>query len=167
MQGPSQPTANRKRLDPRIQSLIKNCVKTNHRSFFIVLGDKAVDQVVNLHFLLSQSRHTARPNVLWCYKKELGFTSNRKKREQKIKREVKKGHREVGDMDPFELFVSLTDIRYTYVAACLWFLFIINSFPFNLINYTFFLSFWSDITKRLKKSSAKLLACSFFKISRH
>ncbi|KAA1077122.1 N-acetyltransferase 10 [Puccinia graminis f. sp. tritici] len=42
-----------------------------------------------------------------------GFTSNRKKREQKIKREVKKGHREVGDMDPFELFVSLTDIRYT------------------------------------------------------
>ncbi|PLW14519.1 hypothetical protein PCANC_12966 [Puccinia coronata f. sp. avenae] len=114
MQGPSQPTANRKRLDPRIQSLIKNCVKTNHRSFFIVLGDKAVDQVVNLHFLLSQSRHTARPNVLWCYKKELGFTSNRKKREQKIKREVKKGHREVGDMDPFELFVSLTDIRYTY-----------------------------------------------------
>lgn len=115
MQGPSQPTSNRKRLDPRIQSLIKNCVKTNHRSFFIVLGDKAVDQVVNLHFLLSQSRHTARPNVLWCYKKELGFTSNRKKREQKIKREVKKGHREVGDMDPFELFVSLTDIRYTYV----------------------------------------------------
>ncbi|KAA1106649.1 hypothetical protein PGT21_036803 [Puccinia graminis f. sp. tritici] len=114
MQGPSQPTSSRKRLDPRIQSLIKNCVKTNHRSFFIVLGDKAVDQVVNLHFLLSQSRHTARPNVLWCYKKELGFTSNRKKREQKIKREVKKGHREVGDMDPFELFVSLTDIRYTY-----------------------------------------------------
>ncbi|KAH9474137.1 hypothetical protein Pst134EA_001179 [Puccinia striiformis f. sp. tritici] len=114
MQGPPQPSSSRKRLDPRIQSLIKNCVKTNHRSFFIVLGDKAVDQVVNLHFLLSQSRHTARPNVLWCYKKELGFTSNRKKREQKIKREVKKGHREVGDMDPFELFVSLTDIRYTY-----------------------------------------------------
>ncbi|WAQ86955.1 hypothetical protein PtA15_7A684 [Puccinia triticina] len=110
----SQPTSNRKRLDPRIQSLIKNGVKTNHRSFFIVLGDKAVDQVVNLHFLLSQSRHTARPNVLWCYKNKLGFTSNRKKREQKIKQEVKKGHREVGDMDPFELFVSLTDIRYTY-----------------------------------------------------
>ncbi|KAG0150887.1 hypothetical protein CROQUDRAFT_651719 [Cronartium quercuum f. sp. fusiforme G11] len=108
----SAPT--RKRLDPRIQSLIKNAVKTNHRSFFIVLGDKSKDQVVNLHFLLSQARHTSRPNVLWCYKKELGFTSNRKKREQKIKREVKKGQRDVGDMDPFELFVSLTDIRYTY-----------------------------------------------------
>lgn len=111
---PSSSSSTRKRLDPRIQSLIKNCVKTNHRSFFIILGDKAVDQVVNLHFLLSQSRHTARPNVLWCYKKELGFTTNRKKREQKIKRQVKRGHREVGDMDPFELFVSLTDIRYTY-----------------------------------------------------
>ncbi|EGG03283.1 uncharacterized protein MELLADRAFT_49560 [Melampsora larici-populina 98AG31] len=107
-------TSTRKRLDPRIQSLIKNSIKTNHRSFFIILGDKSKDQVVNLHFLLSQSRHTSRPNVLWCYKKELGFTSNRKKREQKIKRDVKKGQREIGDMDPFELFVSLTDIRYTY-----------------------------------------------------
>ncbi|KAH9811764.1 GNAT acetyltransferase 2-domain-containing protein [Melampsora americana] len=110
----SNSTSTRKRLDPRIQSLIKNSVKTNHRSFFIILGDKSKDQIVNLHFLLSQSRHTARPNVLWCYKKELGFTSNRKKREQKIKRDVKRGQREIGDMDPFELFVSLTDIRYTY-----------------------------------------------------
>lgn len=31
-------------------------------------------QVVNLHFLLSQTRVTARPSVLWCYKKDLGFT---------------------------------------------------------------------------------------------
>ncbi|CAH7687422.1 GNAT acetyltransferase 2-domain-containing protein [Phakopsora pachyrhizi] len=106
--------SSRKRLDPRIQTLIRNNVKTNRRSFFIVLGDKSKDQVVNLHFLLSQARHSARPNVLWCYKKELGFTSNRKKREQKINREVKKGHRDPGEMDPFELFVSLTDIRYTY-----------------------------------------------------
>ncbi|MBW0471210.1 hypothetical protein O181_010925 [Austropuccinia psidii MF-1] len=110
----SKPPPTRKKLDSRIQTLIKNSIKTNHRSFFIVLGDQAKDQVVNLHFLLSQARHTSRPNVLWCYKKDLGFTSNRKKREQKIKREVKKGHREIGDMDPFELFVSLTDIRYTY-----------------------------------------------------
>ena len=29
---------------------------------------------MNLHFLLSQARVSARPSVLWCYKKELGFT---------------------------------------------------------------------------------------------
>ncbi|CAO1639161.1 unnamed protein product [Sympodiomycopsis kandeliae] len=105
----------RKQLDPRIPTLIRNNVATNHRSFFVLVGDKARDQVVNLHFLLSQSRHTSRPNVLWCYKKDLGFTSHRKKREQKIKRDIKRGIREKGDsQDPFELFVGVTDIRYCY-----------------------------------------------------
>lgn len=65
----------RKQLDPRIPALINNGVKSNHRSFFVMVGDRGRDQVVNLHFLLSQSRVTARPNVLWCYKKELGFTT--------------------------------------------------------------------------------------------
>lgn len=105
----------RKQLDPRIPTLIRNNVALNHRSFFVLVGDRARDQVVNLHFLLSQSRHSARPDVLWCYKKDLGFTTHRKKREQKIKRDIKRGIREKGDsQDPFELFVSVTDIRYCY-----------------------------------------------------
>ncbi|ODN93460.1 N-acetyltransferase 10 [Cryptococcus wingfieldii CBS 7118] len=104
----------RKQLDPRIPALINNGVKSNHRSFFVMVGDKGRDQVVNLHFLLSQARVSSRPNVLWCYKKELGFTSHRKKREAKIKRDVKRGIREANDQDPFELFVTVTDIRYTY-----------------------------------------------------
>lgn len=105
----------RKQLDQRIPALIRNNVHTNHRSFFVLVGDRARDQVVNLHFLLSQSRHSARPNVLWCYKKDLGFTTHRKKREQKIKRDIKRGIREKGDsQDPFELFVGVTDIRYCY-----------------------------------------------------
>lgn len=65
----------RKQLDPRIPSLITNGVSANHRSFFVLVGDKGKDQVVNLHFLLSQTRVSARPSVLWCYKKDLGFTS--------------------------------------------------------------------------------------------
>jgi N-acetyltransferase 10 len=40
--------------------------------------------------------------------------SHRKKREAKIKRDVKRGIREANDQDPFELFVTVTDIRYTY-----------------------------------------------------
>ncbi|KAK4689014.1 N-acetyltransferase 10, partial [Tremellales sp. Uapishka_1] len=104
----------RKQLDPRIPALITNGVKSNHRSFFVIVGDKGRDQIVNLHFLLSQARVSSRPNVLWCYKKDLGFTTHRKKREAKIKRDVKRGLREANDQDPFELFVAVTDIRYTY-----------------------------------------------------
>ncbi|OCH85192.1 DUF699-domain-containing protein [Obba rivulosa] len=104
----------RKQLDPRLPILISNNVKKNHRSFVVLVGDKGRDQVVNLHFLLSQSRVSARPSVLWCYKKELGFTSHRKKREAKIKRDVKRGIRETNEQDPFEIFITVTDIRYTY-----------------------------------------------------
>ncbi len=54
-------------------------------------------------------------SVLWAYKnKLLGFTSHRKKRESKIKKEIKRGIREANTEDPFELFVSLHDIRYVY-----------------------------------------------------
>ncbi|KAI0263903.1 GNAT acetyltransferase 2-domain-containing protein [Gloeopeniophorella convolvens] len=104
----------RKQLDQRIPILINNNVKKNHRSFIVLVGDKGRDQVVNLHFLLSQARVSARPSVLWCYKKELGFTSHRKKREAKIKRDVKRGIREANEHDPFEIFITVTDIRYTY-----------------------------------------------------
>ncbi|CAL1712686.1 unnamed protein product [Somion occarium] len=104
----------RKQLDPRIPILINNNVKKNHRSFIVLVGDKGRDQVVNLHYLLSQSRTSARPSVLWCYKKDLGFTSHRKKREARIKRDVKRGVREPNDQDPFEIFITVTDIRYTY-----------------------------------------------------
>ncbi|EAL17277.1 hypothetical protein CNBN1040 [Cryptococcus deneoformans B-3501A] len=104
----------RKQLDPRIPALINNGVKANHRSFFVMVGDKGRDQVVNLHFLLSQARVSSRPSVLWCYKKDLGFTTHRKKREAKIKRDVKRGIRDANEQDPFELFVTVTDIRYTY-----------------------------------------------------
>ena len=64
----------RKKLDSRIPTLIANGVQTNHRSFFVLVGDRGRDQVMTLHFLLSKARVTARPDVLWCYKKELGFS---------------------------------------------------------------------------------------------
>ncbi|KAI8072480.1 GNAT acetyltransferase 2-domain-containing protein [Gongronella butleri] len=104
----------KKVVDSRVHTLIKNCVQTKHRSFFVVIGDKGRDQIVNLHWLLSQAQVTSRPSVLWCYKKELGFTTHRKKREAKIKRDIKKGIREANEEDPFELFVTVTNIRYAY-----------------------------------------------------
>ncbi|KAJ3039667.1 N-acetyltransferase 10 [Rhizophlyctis rosea] len=104
----------RKKLDSRIPALIANGVQTHHRSFFVLVGDRGRDQVVTLHFLLSKARVSARPSVLWCYKKELGFSSHRKKRMNQIKRQIARGIRDADEDDPFELFVSSTNIRYTY-----------------------------------------------------
>ncbi|CAG8515093.1 1311_t:CDS:2, partial [Funneliformis caledonium] len=104
----------KKAIDSRIPTLVKNGVQNKHRTFFVIVGDKGKDQVVNLHWLLSQAQVTARPSVLWCYKKDLGFSSHRKKREAKIKKEIKRGIREANTEDPFELFISVTNIRYTY-----------------------------------------------------
>jgi N-acetyltransferase 10 len=110
----------RKPLDPRIKTLISNSVQSHTRSFFFIVGSQKQQnlQITNLHYLLTLARQeagrakTARPDVLWCYKKDLGFTSNRKQREGKRKRDIKRGIREEGELDPFETFVTMTNIRY-------------------------------------------------------
>ena len=54
-------------------------------------------------------------SVLWAYKKDLlGFTSHRQKREKKIRKEIKRGIREANSEDPFELFLTINNIRYVY-----------------------------------------------------
>mmetsp|Transcript_62876 Transcript_62876/g.124180 ORF Transcript_62876/g.124180 Transcript_62876/m.124180 type:complete len:1081 (-) Transcript_62876:105-3347(-) len=104
----------RKKVDSRIRTLIENGVKLRHRSLFIIVGDAGREQVVNLHYMLSKAVVKARPSVLWCYKKELGFTSHRKKRMRQIKKMVQRGLLDPEKDDPFELFISATDINYCY-----------------------------------------------------
>ncbi|XP_046430108.1 RNA cytidine acetyltransferase [Neodiprion fabricii] len=106
----------RKKIDNRIRILIENGVKLGHRTMFVVVGDKARDQVVILHHMLSKSVIKARPSVLWCYKKELGFSSHRKKRMKSLQQKIKSGKLNVNEDDPFELFVVSTDIRYCYYS---------------------------------------------------
>ncbi|ANB12367.1 Kre33p [Sugiyamaella lignohabitans] len=105
----------KKAIDSRIPTLIRNGVQEKKRSFFVIVGDKARNQLPNLHYLMSSVDIKMNKSVLWAYKhKLLGFTSHRKKRENKIKRDVKRGIREANSEDPFELFVSLQNIRYVY-----------------------------------------------------
>ncbi|XP_026678334.1 RNA cytidine acetyltransferase [Diaphorina citri] len=66
--------------------------------------------------MLSKASVSARPSVLWCYKKELGFSSHRKKRMKSVQRKVQAGKLNVNEDDPFELFVASTNIRYTYYS---------------------------------------------------
>ena len=105
----------KKAIDSRIPSLIRNGVQEKQRSLFIVVGDKARNQLPNLHYLMMSADLKMNKSVLWAYKKKLlGFTSHRKKRENKIKKEVKRGIREVNEQDPFETFISNQQIRYVY-----------------------------------------------------
>ncbi|XP_070553910.1 RNA cytidine acetyltransferase-like [Ptychodera flava] len=106
----------RKKVDNRIRVLIENGVATRQRSMFVVVGDKGRDQVVILHHMLSKSQVKARPSVLWCYKKELGFSSHRKKRMRQLQKKIKSGTLDLKEDDPFELFIAATNIRYCYYS---------------------------------------------------
>uniref|UniRef100_A0A8C2ZC91 RNA cytidine acetyltransferase n=1 Tax=Cyclopterus lumpus TaxID=8103 RepID=A0A8C2ZC91_CYCLU len=64
--------------------------------------------------MLSKATVRARPSVLWCYKKELGFSSNRKKRMKHLQKKIKTGTLNLNKDDPFELFIAATNIRYCY-----------------------------------------------------
>uniref|UniRef100_A0A667WAS4 RNA cytidine acetyltransferase n=1 Tax=Myripristis murdjan TaxID=586833 RepID=A0A667WAS4_9TELE len=64
--------------------------------------------------MLSKASVRARPSVLWCYKKDLGFSSNRKKRMRQLQKKIKTGTLNLKQDDPFELFIAATNIRYCY-----------------------------------------------------
>ncbi|MEQ2303504.1 N-acetyltransferase 10 [Ameca splendens] len=104
----------RKKVDNRIRVQIENGVTLQHRTMFVVVGDRGRDQVVILHHMLSKAAVRARPSVLWCYKKDLGFSSNRKKRMRQLQKKIKTGTLNLNQDDPFELFVAATNIRYCY-----------------------------------------------------
>jgi N-acetyltransferase 10 len=106
----------RKKIDSRVKTLLENGVKSNHRSFVVIVGDRAREQIVNVHYLLSKASVKARPTVLWCYKNELDFSANKKKRLKKMKKQAQQGLLEANKSDPFDLFINSTTIRYTYYS---------------------------------------------------
>jgi N-acetyltransferase 10 len=111
----------RKRLDDRIRFLLERGVATNQRSMLVLVGDESKNQVPNLHQILSKIA-LKRLSVLWCYKKELGFSTHRLKRLKKLKRDKARGllnnNNNVTDesnaADTFELFISNSQITWCY-----------------------------------------------------
>jgi len=109
----------RKKLDERVRTLIERGVVKNERSILVLVGDHGKDQVPNIYQLMTKMSVRARPEVLWCYKKELGFSTHRMKRIKKIKRDkargVAKGKTGTDtSMDNFELFLTQTVINWCY-----------------------------------------------------
>ena len=101
-------------MDSRIRTLVENGVKLNERTLFVVVGDNAREQIVNIHYMLSKAVVKARPSVLWCYKKDLYLSSNKRKRQKQVKMMQNSGAMDEENEDPFNLFVSSTQIRYCY-----------------------------------------------------
>ncbi|KAL9186796.1 hypothetical protein ACHAXT_010516 [Thalassiosira profunda] len=118
----------RKKLDERLRTLFQHSLRTNQRSLLLLVGDHGKDQVPNLYQILhrtadhSKTERVANSNsVLWCYKKELGFSTHRRKRMEKMKRDKKRGLSKgnagsaaAEQMDNFELFLTNTDITWCY-----------------------------------------------------
>lgn len=104
----------RKKVDSRIKTLIENCQKLKQRGIFVIIGDRGRDQVVNLHYLMSKMNMIQRMKVLWCYKKELGFSTHKQKRIKQIKTQLKQGLYDSSIDEPFDLFISGADIRYCF-----------------------------------------------------
>lgn len=99
-------------MDERIRSMIQNGVNMKSRSLFIIIGDKARDQVVNLHYLLSKEAEKARPTVLWCYKKKLEISSHKNKRAKQVKKLMQRGLLDPENVDPFLLFSESGGLSY-------------------------------------------------------
>ncbi|CAJ0933087.1 unnamed protein product, partial [Mesorhabditis belari] len=103
------------RLDARIKTLVENGVAKHHRSLFVIVGDKGKDQIPTLHHILTKATVGPRPSMLWCYKKELGFSSNRQKRARQLKKKGEVGNIMLKD-NPLDIFLSSTQIRYCYYS---------------------------------------------------
>ena len=51
---------------------------------------------------------------MWCYKKDLEFSSNKKKRLKQVKRQEQRGNLDKDEVGQIELFLSSKEIRYCY-----------------------------------------------------
>lgn len=103
----------RVKIDNRIRTLIENGANVGHRSLFIIVGEKSRDQVVTLYHILTKTQIKSRPSVLWCYKKELGFSTHRKKRVKELQK-LKKAGLEVDDDNPLDMFIASANVRWCY-----------------------------------------------------
>uniref|UniRef100_A0A1B0B8I7 RNA cytidine acetyltransferase n=1 Tax=Glossina palpalis gambiensis TaxID=67801 RepID=A0A1B0B8I7_9MUSC len=103
----------KKKIDNRIRVMIENGVKLGHRTMFVIIGDKARDQVPILYDILTKSTVKARPTVLWCYKnKDEAISNHGKKRAKKIAA----GKIDINDADLFDTFRVATTIHGRYYS---------------------------------------------------
>ncbi|KAF5397575.1 RNA cytidine acetyltransferase [Paragonimus heterotremus] len=102
------------KLDSRIQTMLQNGIRERHRTVFVMIGNKGQDQVPIMHQILNSLFNKGRLSVLWCYKKELSFSTHRKKNLKLLNKKRKAGL--TSDATIFEQFICTTDIRWCYYS---------------------------------------------------
>ena len=97
-----------KRVDERIRELLASGLRTRQRSLLVLVGDRGREQAVTLHALLHKlalelplptaggagAAAPARPRAatLWCYQRDLGFSTHRNKRAVRGRRKRARVH---------------------------------------------------------------------------
>lgn len=80
------------KLDPRIRGLLELSVSSNHRSLFLIVGDRAASQLATLHYMLAKAAPgRPPPSLLWCYKTELGFSPHQARAIRATKKRAARG----------------------------------------------------------------------------
>ncbi|KAM3172653.1 hypothetical protein ACTXT7_014091, partial [Hymenolepis weldensis] len=102
------------KLDSRIQLMLQNGVSQNYRTVLVVVGNKGQDQVPILYQLQTQIQRRGILKILWCYKKELSFSTHRKRNLKLLNKRRKAGVLSEGTV--FEQFVCSSDIRWCYYS---------------------------------------------------
>ncbi|KPA76269.1 hypothetical protein ABB37_08005 [Leptomonas pyrrhocoris] len=103
----------KRKVDDRVKTLIDDVARHQHRGLILLVGDRAKDQVVNLHLMISRANHNAKLNVLWCMREDPDFGSTGKKQQEKRARlEVKGGLSTESSKEAFQTFLAQTNIRF-------------------------------------------------------
>ena len=90
-----------KRVDERIRELLASGLRSRQRSLIVLVGDRGREQAVTLHALLHKlalelplptasgagaaAPTRPRASTLWCYQRDLGFSTHRNKRAVSIR----------------------------------------------------------------------------------
>ena len=93
----------RKKIDDKIKILLSNCINTNERAMFLIVGDKGRNQISNIHNFYTKLNPGKKLNILWCYKKELDFSKKAQSKMKKIKNKMRKGVLQLNDENAFDL----------------------------------------------------------------
>jgi len=106
----------RKKIPDEILKVLDNGFKYNHRSFIVMVGSKATDQIHNFYKLIEQrntNKKASDSKVLWCYKNKLNISSNREKRVKELKKYSEKGILDTDLASDIDLFLNSKNVRFT------------------------------------------------------
>ena len=101
-----------KRVDSRIQSQIETSISWGHRCMFGIIGDNAVDQVINIHQILRKATQKAQLDIAWLYNSKLAFSSAQQKRSKELRSSLRQKLINEDEADLIDIFFKVNNLSY-------------------------------------------------------